>query len=516
MKTIQNITHQLVIRNPLTKVLLTILLAVCGLPNPTKASRPNILWIVVDDMSANLSCYGESIIQTPHLDSLARSGVQFNEAYATSPVCSTFRSALITGMYQTTIGVHHHRSGRGKHRIVLPSEVIPLPALFQQAGYYTCMGSGLPTLDYRSQMPARHKNTALGKSDYNFTWNKDIYDGNDWSGRDANQPFFMQVQLHGGKLRGASAASYTKFEQQVVETLGQTTDPESVRLPPYYPDESIMRRDWATYLDSVRITDWHVGKLLARLQEEGLREETLVIFFTDHGISHARGKQFLYDEGTHIPLILSGPDIPTGTTREDLVEHIDIAALSLAAAGIQIPAKMQGRDVMSSTYEERKFIFAARDRCGEADDRIRSVRSKEYLYIRNFYPSRPHLMPSNYKDGKLIIQRLRALHADGTLNPLAKRILFAPERPAEELYARAKDPWQINNLANSPAHFADLQQHRETLEQWIEETDDQGSESDEIYALEIEDQMRATRNAASREQFRRNSELYQRWRAADK
>ena len=516
MKTIQNITHQLVIRNPLTKVLLTILLAVCGLPNPTKASRPNILWIVVDDMSANLSCYGESTIQTPHLDSLARSGVQFNEAYATSPVCSTFRSALITGMYQTTIGVHHHRSGRGKHRIVLPSEVIPLPALFQQAGYYTCMGSGLPTLDYRSQMPARHKNTALGKSDYNFTWNKDIYDGNDWSGRDANQPFFMQVQLHGGKLRGASAASYTKFEQQVVETLGQTTDPESVRLPPYYPDESIMRRDWATYLDSVRITDWHVGKLLARLQEEGLREETLVIFFTDHGISHARGKQFLYDEGTHIPLILSGPDIPTGTTREDLVEHIDIAALSLAAAGIQIPAKMQGRDVMSSTYEERKFIFAARDRCGEADDRIRSVRSEKYLYIRNFYPSRPHLMPSNYKDGKLIIQRLRALHADGTLNPLAKRILFAPARPAEELYARAKDPWQINNLANSPAHFADLQRHRETLDQWIEETDDQGSESDEIYALEIEDQMRATRNAASREQFRRNSEIYQRWRAADK
>ena len=516
MKTIQNITHQLVVRNPLTKVLLTILLAVCGLPNPTKASRPNILWIVVDDMSANLSCYGESIIQTPHLDSLARSGVQFNEAYATSPVCSTFRSALITGMYQTTIGVHHHRSGRGKHRIVLPSEVIPLPALFQQAGYYTCMGSGLKTLDFRSQTPARHKKTALGKSDYNFTWNSDIYDGNDWSGRDANQPFFMQVQLHGGKLRGASEASYTKFEQQVVETLGQTTNPESVRLPPYYPDESIMRRDWATYLDSVRITDWHVGKLLARLQEEGLREETLVIFFTDHGISHARGKQFLYDEGTHIPLILSGPDIPTGTTREDLVEHIDIAALSLAAAGIQIPAKMQGRDVMSSTYKERKFIFAARDRCGEADDRIRSVRSKEYLYIRNFYPSRPHLMPSNYKDGKLIIQRLRALHADGTLNPLAKRILFAPERPAEELYARAKDPWQINNLANSPAHFADLQQHRETLDQWIEETDDQGSESDEIYALEIEDQMRATRNAASREQFRRNSELYQRWRAADK
>lgn len=516
MKPRQHIVHQLNTWKHLNHLLFITLLALCGTTPTVDASRPNILWIVVDDMSANLSCYGESSIQTPHLDSLAKTGLQFNQAYATSPVCSVFRSALITGMYQTTIGVHHHRSGRGKHAITLPSGVVPLPALFQQAGYYTCMGSGLKALDYRSQPPTPHRTNALGKSDYNFTWDRQIFDGNDWSERDPGQPFFMQVQLHGGKLRGASDASYEKFEQQVTETLGPTTDPESVRLPPYYPDDSIMRRDWATYLDSVRITDWHVGKVLARLKDEGLREETLVIFFTDHGISHARGKQFLYDEGTHIPLILSGPNIPTGAIRKDLVEHIDVAALSLAAAGIRIPAKMQGRDLMSRDYEAKEFVFAARDRCGEADDRIRSARSERYLYIRNFYPSRPYLMPSNYKDGKLIIQRLRRLHAEGALSALTERLLFASERPAEEFYQLAKDPWQIKNLANDPAHLAELQRHRKALEAWLVASDDPGPESDEIYALEIEDQMRTTKNAASREQFRRNSEIYQGWRAVGK
>ena len=516
MNTIRNIVCQLKACPPLNKVLFAILLAVCGSPHSVKAGRPNILWIVVDDMSANLSCYGESVIQTPQLDSLARTGLQFTQAYATSPVCSTFRSALITGMYQTTIGAHHHRSGRGAHRIELPAGVLPLPALFQKAGYYTCMGSGLKDLDYRSQKPAPNRQSALGKSDYNFTWERDIFDGNDWSGREADQPFFMQIQLHGGKLRGASEASYAKFEQQVTETLGKTTEPESVHLPPYYPDDPIMRRDWANYLDSVRITDRHVGKVIDRLKKEGLNNDTLIIFFTDHGISHARGKQFLYDEGTHIPLILSGPGIPAGAIRNDLVEHIDIAAVSLTAAGIEVPETMQGRDFLSSDYHPKELVFAARDRCGEADDRIRSVRSNEFLYIRNFFPSRPHLMPSNYKDAKLIIQRLRKMHAEGTLTPLAERTLFAPERPAEELYLRAQDPWQVKNLASSPAYLSELQRHRTALNRWILDTMDQGTESDQTYALEVQDQMNATKNAASREQFRRNSEIYQTWRAAGK
>ena len=158
-------------------------------------ARPNIVWIFVDDMSTNFACYGERAIETPHVDRLAREGTRFTRAFVTAPVCSPCRSALITGCYQTTIGAHHHRSGRGIEKIHLPAGVEPIPALLQRAGYYTCIGGPLVRAGAKNQ---------LGKTDYNFEWKEAIYDSNDWSGRKPGQPFFMQVQLHGGKYRGAS------------------------------------------------------------------------------------------------------------------------------------------------------------------------------------------------------------------------------------------------------------------------------------------------------------------------
>lgn len=479
-----------------------------GFSQIVESKRPNILWIVVDDMSANFSCFGEKTIQTPHVDRLAEEGVRFSRAYATSPVCSTFRSAMITGMYQTSIGVHHHRSGRGDHSIQLPDGVRPVPEYFQEAGYWTCIGSGLPGVDHKGVPTERN---SLGKTDYNFDWNKEIYDSHDWAGRAEGQPFFMQVQLNGGKIRGASEAHYEAIENRMVVGFGEATDPESVELPPYYPRDSVLLRDWATYLDSVKITDRHVGILMDRLKKEGLLENTLVIFFTDHGISHARGKQFIYDEGTHIPLVIRGPGIAKDEVRSDLVEHIDIAALSLVAAGIEIPERMEGVDILGSDYESKKAVFAARDRCGEADDRIRSVRTNKYLYIKNFYPERPLLMPSEYKDNKLILQRLRELRREGKVSDLTEQLLFASTRPVEELYLYGEDRWQITNLADDPRHGAALKQHRTRLESWIEETGDMGPETLEIYIMETEDQMKSTRNVESRERYRKNSELYMQW-----
>ncbi|MDB4338887.1 sulfatase [bacterium] len=472
------------------------------------AERPNIVWFVVDDMSANLSCYGETSIQTHHVDRLAAEGLRFTRAYATSPVCSTFRSALITGMYQTSIGAHHHRSGRGKHRISLPEGIRPIPAILQEAGYYTCIGSGLQSLDFRTQPVSSRTRNRLGKTDYNFDWDKSIYDSDDWSGRKKGQPFFMQVQLHGGKLRGASAAQYAAFDKQVKDVLGEVTDSGSVTLPPYYPRDPVLLKDWSTYLDSVRMTDHHVGLVIKRLKEEQLLDNTLIVFFTDHGISHARGKQFLYDEGTRIPLIVRGPGVQAGSTRTDLVEHIDIAAFSLAAAGIKAPEKMQGQNILARDFRPKQSVFAARDRCGEAADRIRSVRTDRYLYIRNFYPQHPLLMPSTYKDGKLIIQRLRELHASGNLNALSEQLLFAPTRPPEELYLYGQDVWQTKNLAEDPDHAEALVRHRQRLSRWIKESRDPGPETLEVYSLEIEDQMRSTKNKSVREAYRKNAELY--------
>ncbi len=470
--------------------------------------RPNILWIVVDDMSPNFSCYGETSIETPNVDQLAKEGMRFSHAYATSPVCSTFRSAMITGMYQTTIGSHHHRSGRGDHHIVLPEGIRPVPELFKEAGYYTCIGSGLPGKD-ASGIETKHDRQ--GKTDYNFDWHTKIYDSHDWAGRAEGQPFFMQVQLHGGKIRGDSTATYAETEKRAAREFGHATESSHVELPPYYPRDSVLLRDWATYLDSVKLTDQHVGFVLDRLKHEELFDNTLIVFFTDHGISHARGKQFLYDEGTHIPLVLHGPGVTSAQVRDDLVEHIDVAALSLAAAGIEVPSTMQGRNVLAADHGPKEVVFAARDRCGEATDRIRSVRSDEYLYIKNFYPERPLLMPSDYKDSKLILQRLRELHSQGSLHDLSKSLLFSPTRPAEELYLYHEDRWQTRNLALDPMHADALRSHRAKLDAWIEETGDMGPESPEVYTLETDDQIKSIKNRNTLEAYQRNVDLYRKW-----
>jgi arylsulfatase A-like enzyme len=289
------------------------------------------------------------------------------------------------------------------------------------------------------------------------------------------------VQLAGGKLRGGTDDAAARLLETAAKEFGMATDPEKVTLPPYYPRDPVLLRDWAAYLDSVRLTDAHVGKVIARLEQEGLLENTFIIFMTDHGISHARGKQFLYNEGTHIPFVVRGPGIEKGKVRADLIEHIDMAASSLAAAGIRIPRAMQARNVFARDYQPRTHVFAARDRCDETVERIRSVRTERFLYIRNFHPQRPHLQPNAYKDGKTIVQTLRRLHEAGKLDPLAEALLFSPTRPPEELYEWTTDQWQITNLAADPAHKATLESLRARLDQWMRETNDLGPESESRY-----------------------------------
>ncbi len=486
---------------------------------PSDRTPPNILWFVVDDMSANFSCYGETVIATPNVDKLAAEGTRFSRAYVTAPVCSACRSALITGMYQTSIGSHHHRSGRGELKIHLSAGVTPLPVLFQKAGYFTCIGSGLVDKDYRG-IPNVPKNAAkankkpadpIGKTDYNFEWDTAMYNSHDWAGRADKQPFFMQVQLHGGKLREGAVQAREAFQERVVKEFESTVDPSKVTLPPYYPRDPVLLDDWAAYLDSVRLTDKHVGEVIARLDKEGLLENTLVIFMTDHGISHARGKQFLYDEGTHIPFVIRGPGVSKSKVRDDLVEHIDIAAISLAAAGLPIPAKMQGRDLLASNYPTREAVFAARDRCDETIERIRSVRTDRFLYVRNFFPKRPHLQPNAYKDGKAIVQAIRAAHMAGTLSPLSEKLLFSPTRPTEELYEYGADRWQVNNLAENEKYRTELESHRAKLDEWIERSQDRGFESVAMYDSDMQEYVKKP-NA----EVEKNIALMKQWAAEGK
>ena len=472
-----------------------------------QAKRPNIVWIIPDDMSANFSCYGETAIQTPHVDQLAREGVKFTRAFVTAPVCSTCRSAFITGMYQTSIGAHHHRSGRGTEKIHLPSHIKLVPKLFQQAGYYTTI-SGWPIRTGR-----------LGKTDYNFEWDESVYDGSDWAERKPGQPFFAQIQTPGGKLRGKDSAGWEKVASAAERKFGSRTPLDAVKLPPYYPNHPDIVRDWAAYLDSVRMTDAMVGEVIARLEAEGVRDNTLILFMTDHGISHARGKQFLYDEGIHVPLVIAGPGIEPGTVRNDPVEHIDIAALSLAAAGIAVPEWMQARDILADDYQPRDAAFSARDRCDETVDHIRSVRTSDFKYIRNFLPERPYLQPCAYKDAKAMLIALREWHAAGKLNDV-QSLHLQETRPPEELYDLRNDPHEIHNLAGDPAYAETLARLRGRLDQWMEETGDQGRtpEPVDMYNSDMEVYLSRlrSRDPAHAKVIEENIALMRAWAAAGK
>ncbi|MEO2023137.1 MAG: sulfatase, partial [Pirellulaceae bacterium] len=413
--------------------------------------RPHVLWIIAEDASPHLGCYGETTIRTPRLDGLAKNSVRFTHAFVTNPVCSSSRSAMVTGIYSTTLGAHNHRSQRtsgkgGGNAAYYDSFKLPIPsipALFRQAGYHVT-NAGL------------NKN---GKTDYNFT-SADMYDAGSWKQRQPGQPFFAQIQLSGGKARN------TKLTRPV--------SPDQVQLPPYYPDHPVLRADWATYLDSWRKVDSEIGQIVDSLRQEGILDQTAIFFWTDHGVSHVRGKQYLYDEGIHVPLIMQLPKgRNAGTVRHDLVEHIDIAATSLALAGIEIPDFIQGRNLLASAYQPRQHIVAARDRCDETVDTIRCVRTRRWKYIRNFMSPLPHSQPNQYKDGKSIVKIMRQLHQDGKLNELQGRV-FNRSRPTEELYDLEKDPHETVNLATLPQHRKQLETLRDVLYRWMIENRDVG------------------------------------------
>jgi len=448
-------------------------LAGCANKKPKEQApleRPNILWIVVEDMSSHFGYQGEILVKTPNVDRLAAEGVVFRNAYVTGPVCSASRSAMITGMFQTSIGAHHHRSSRGELKIQLPEGIKTIPEMFREAGYYTCNGT--------------EKVEQKGKEDYNFSYDsKALYDGTDWCNREKGQPFFAQIQLRGGKLRNVA-----KWQEEVLAGLDTSliVTADEVTLPPYYPDVPAFRKDWADYLNNVQYTDKEVGAILTRLEKENLMENTIVFFITDQGISQARGKQFLYDEGTRIPFIVWAPNRFNPQVNDDLINHIDMSATSLQLAGIKIPNYMDANPLLGENYEPRNYIVCARDRCDETVDHIRSVRKGNFKYIKNYLPQRPYLQPCAYKDGKPWMPVLKELDKQGKLNEI-QQLLTAKTRAEEELYDLVNDPFEINNLARDKNYLEKLKEMRGILDKWIIETGDKGvnPESPEMYDSEM-------------------------------
>ena len=432
------------------------LLAACsGQEAEQAASKPNILWIIAEDFSPELGCYGDKTVSTPNIDKLAADGVLYTQACVTAPICSIARSALFTGMYQTAIGAHNHRSHRDDgYR--LPEGVVPFPNLFREAGYHTSNLKNSPV-------------GGTGKTDFNYNLDGPPYDGADWAERAEGQPFYAQINFQ------QTHRVFSPYPENPI-------DPATVNLPPYYPDHPLMRRDWALYLETTQHLDDKVGAVLDRLDKEGLAEDTIVFFFADHGRAMPRGKQFCYEGGMVIPLIVRIPERrrPAGWTpgskSDQLVSHIDITATSLAMCGVARPENMQARVFIGAGADPaREVQFCARDRADETVDRIRAARTAQYKYIRNFMPERPYTQPNNYKDTSYPpLMLMRQLHAEKKLNAV-QAAFMAENRPAEELYDLHADPYEIRNLADDPQYQVKLGEMRALLEGWIEETGDTGA-----------------------------------------
>jgi arylsulfatase A-like enzyme len=423
------------------------------------APRLNVLWLIAEDFGPHLGCYGTKEVTTPNLDRMAADGVRYTRFFTTAPVCSPSRSALMTGMYQTTIGAHNHRSHRDDG-YKLPDGVRLLTDWMRDAGCFTANVRHFPEpIQFRG----------AGKTDWNFAYDGKPFDSDKWTDLKRHQPFFAQVNFQ---------ETHRAFRAPA------KADPAKVEIPPYYPDHPVTRDDWAKYLDAASELDRKIGVVLRQLEADGLADNTVVLFFGDNGQAHVRGKQFCYDSGLHVPLIIRWPKkypapkhFKAGTVDERLITAIDLAPTTLSIAGAEKPPKMQGEIFLGDRAgTPRKYVFGARDRCDETVFRFRTVRDERYRYIRNFTPERPFLQANQYKERQYPVWNLlKELAAENKLTPL-QAMLTAPTMPAEELYDIERDPHETQNLAASAEHREVRERLRAALDKWIDESNDQGRE----------------------------------------
>ncbi len=465
-----------------------------GLAAVKDTDKPNILWLIAEDCGPELGCYGDTVARTPRIDALAREGMRFENAFCTGPVCSPSRSALFTGMYATSIDAQHHRSHRNDgYR--LPEGVRLMTDGLRDAGYFSCNATYV-----------KRDSLVPGKTDFNFTAEKP-FDGVDWRERPEGKPFFAAVNFSEAH-RGGSYKEVTK--------MADRTDPATVKVPPYYPDEPAVRQDIADYYDVMRMLDEKVGQVLDRLAADGLAENTIVFFFGDNGRCWVRGKQWLYEGGIREALILRVPErfrslvdglskraMPVGNARvmarpeapsvgactayhpggtcAALTSYIDLPVTTLLLAGAALPPRFDGRCLFGGAASD--YVIAARDRCDETVDRIRCVRTPRYKYIRNFMPERPYLQPNRYIEANYpVLQVLKDGAAAGTLKG-AEAIMTQSTRPAEELYDLQSDPDEIHNIADDHEHQEELMRLRRTLDEWIKATDDKGAYPEKASAV---------------------------------
>jgi uncharacterized sulfatase len=418
------------------------------------ADKPNILWISIEDTSPKLGCYGDKYAVTPNLDKLASEGCRYTRCFTHAGVCAPSRSGIITGMYPTSMGTQFMRC-----KGVPPAYVKCFTEYLRAAGYYC---------------------TNNNKTDYNFdppltAWDESR-NGATWRNRPTKDtPFFAVINLtqsHESQVRLPEAQLE---ERRKTLAPNQLHDPAKAPLPAYYPDTPRIRRDLANLYDNVAFVDNLIGSILKDLADDGLVDNTIVFFFGDHGDGLPRSKRWIYDSGTHVPLIVRWPSkLKPASVNEELVAFIDLAPTLLNIAGVEIPKYMQGRAFLGDKLSPpREYVYAARDRMDDAIDIIRGTRDKRYHYIRNYRPDLPYAQRIAYMDEMPTMQEWRRLAAAGELKgPPA--IFFQPTKPIEELYDTQADPYEVNNLADDEKYATILARLRAAHEKWRTDTADVG------------------------------------------
>ena len=439
----------------MTKVLLFILLLSAIKPAYGQTGKPNILWIIAEDLSPDLSCYGNGIVATPNVDALAQRGMRFTQVFATAPVCSPSRTALATGMYQTTIGAYHMRYPEDL-KPSLPKGIQTIAEMSQKAGYLSVNIRDLP---------------GNGKTDWMFQGDADQpFDAYHWQEiAQQNQPFFAQL---------STAMTHRSFEPAV---SGQFPL-DSISIPPYYPDHPVTRLDFANYYSSIERLDREVGQVLDSLKKYNLYENTIIIFFSDHGRPMTRGKNYHYDSGLKVPLIVSipeGMDMPTGyrpgNSSNELLSTLDITATTLSLLGIHLPNGLQGQIFLGDDRTDpRQAVFSATNRVGETNFRSRSLRTERYRYSRHYHRdfSVNSSATAYRKANHPMYHLLTILHKRGQLTEAQQNLVNT--MPYEELYDVQNDPYETKNLVENDSHESALDSLRGIMEQWIEDSGDQG------------------------------------------
>ncbi|MGB1115448.1 MAG: sulfatase family protein [Pseudohongiellaceae bacterium] len=445
--------------------LTALLVCACDAPQqaltdqPVLPDRPNILWLVAEDLSPIIPAFGDDTVATPNLDRLAAEGVRYTRVFSTSGVCAPSRAALATGMYQNRIGAQHMRttnvSGFGVDGLI-PYEAVPPPFVkmhsqyFREAGYYT-------------------SNNA--KEDYQFRKAVTAWDDSSrtahWRNRGPDQPFFSVFNFN-----------ITHESQIWVQAENPLRVPEDleVPIPPYLPDTAVAQRDVRQVYSNIVAMDEQVGQILEELEQDGLLESTVIFWYSDHGGPLPRQKRLLYDAGLQVPMIIRYPDRwRAGELDDQLISFVDFKSTALSLAGIEPPEYVDGRAFAGEfqSSESRLYIHAAADRFDRQYDTIRAVRDDRFKYLRNYHPEQGYYLPLTYREQMPIMQELLRLRDQNGLTE-AQSQWFRENKPAEELFDTLADPHELTNLALDPAYSDKLLELRAELDRWLSGFDDKG------------------------------------------